>query len=127
MNQGVATPSKYTPQTLPVEQTYDLIDVIRAYPVDAFNYILVPLGISFKDTTQGSGEQIIYCFFNMQENVYKDKLNTQTFIKTLAYLETTKLQYSVLGDEVVPLDTVTDEVLSYVNYDSLFVVYDEWC
>ena len=91
MNQGVATPSKYTPQTLPVEQTYDLIDVIRAYPVDAFNYILVPLGISFKDTTQGSGEQIIYCFFNMQENVYKDKLNTQTFIKTLAYLETTKL------------------------------------
>ena len=50
MNQGVASPSVYTTETLPLEETYDIIDTIRAYPVDAFNYILVPLGVSFKDT-----------------------------------------------------------------------------
>jgi hypothetical protein len=90
VNNGVATPSMYSPETLPLEETYDVIDTIRAYPVDAFNYLLVPLGISYKDA-QGTGEQIVYCYFNMQENVPKDKLNVQTFVKTLSYLNTTKL------------------------------------
>jgi hypothetical protein len=51
--QGVATPSMYDPADLPIEDEYNIIETIQAFP-DKSEYRLHPLGISYKDSNLGS-------------------------------------------------------------------------
>ncbi len=75
-SQGVATPSMYSVNDLPLEAEYNIIDAVKTFPDQNRKHKYTPLGISFH------GPDLIYLYFERLLKSDKDRLYNDFFIRS---------------------------------------------